>query len=786
MTARWRPSWAVGQYHDAVLARIAQFCFRRRRIVVAAWIGLIVVVSAVGWGAVGANFRTDLTLPASETKQVFDFLKTHAPSSAGFNGQIVFSAPQGVQDPTVKAAMSELFTKVAALPGVTVTSPYGPNGKFQVSKDHTIAFARLDATKRSQSAFTALGKQIVAITPANVAGLKVNYGGNIFYAFKMPASEALGILAAIIILVLAFGSVIAMGLSIGTAVVGLATGSAIIALGSRVIPMPDFTLAMAAMIGLGVGIDYALFIVTRFREGLAQGYDAETSVVDAIDSSGRAVLFAGATVIVSLLGLTAVNLSFVRGIAIASVLAVLCMLAAAITLLPALLGFAHGRIDVTTWRGAIGLLLPVITAIPAVLFHLPALFAIGAGLGVVVLVASFFVPRLRHQVPIHHHRRREDTFWYRWSRFVQRRPWRAFAGGLAVLVALAIPLFSLRLGFSDAGNYPAKETVRRAYDQLATGFGPGFNGPILALVQNNDGSALSPSASAALVTTLNHTPGVAYATAATPLGPDAALVTLFPTGAPQDKSTTILIHHLRKVVAPHSGLRLRFGGAPAANVDFADYLGSRLPLIIGSVLVVSFLILLCVFRSVLVPLKAVVMNLLSIGAAYGIIVAIFQWGWAKSAFGLDKAGPIESWLPMFLFAIVFGLSMDYEVFLLSRMKEEFDRTGDNASAVADGLAVTARVITAAALIMVCVFASFVVGDDRQLKLFGLGMAAAVAVDATIVRMVLVPATMELLGARNWWLPRWLEWLPKIHVEGRHHDLEAEAAELLRAERETVG
>jgi putative drug exporter of the RND superfamily len=438
------------------------------------------------------------------------------------------------------------------------------------------------------------------------------------------------------------------------------------------------------------------------------------------------------------------------------------------------------RIDVTTWRGAIGLLLPVVAAIPAILFGMAGLFLAGLAGGIAVVVAGFFVPALRAQVPIHHDKRREDTFWYRWSRFIQRRPWTAFVAGLLPLVLLAIPLFSIRLGFGDTGNYPKTETVRRAYDLLAQGFGPGFNGPVLVLVQDADGTVTDEQAQQ-VVDLLNQTEGVALATPATPLGPDAQLITLFSEGAPQDASTTELVHTLRDDVLPQTGLDAKVGGFPAANIDFADYLGQRLPLIIGAVLVVSFLLLMVVFRSLLVPLKAVIMNLLSIGAAYGLVVAIFQWGWAQDLVGLDRAGPIESWVPMFLFAIVFGLSMDYEVFLLSRMKEEFDRTGDNRAAVADGLAMTARVITAAALIMVCVFASFVIGDDRQLKLFGLGMAFAVLIDATIVRMVLVPATMELLGARNWWLPKWLQWLPKVHVEGKHHDLDAEAQALLERE-----
>ena len=764
-----------------MLARIAQFSFRRRRLVVGTWLLLIVGLSAVAWGAVGPDFHTDFKLPSSETRQVFDFLHQRSPNDAGVSGQLVFTADQGIADPAVRQAMEVLFAQVTRLDGVSVVSPYADQGKFQVSPNGNIAFARMNAKDRPLKERATLADQVRALgEKVSVPGLTIEYGGDIFYTFKLPASEALGILAAIIILVIAFGSVIAMGLPIGTAVVGLMSTSAVVALTSRIMPMPDFTLAMAAMIGLGVGIDYALFIVTRYREGLAAGYDPETATVDAIDTSGRAVLFAGATVIISLLGLFMVQLAFVRGVATACIMAVLFMVMASLTLLPALIGFAQRRIDVTTWRGAIGLVLPVASGIPAIIFHMAGLFLAGLSLTVLVVVVSFFVPKLRDQVPVHHHHRREDTFWYRWSRFIQHRPWRAFFGALIPLLVLAVPLFSIRLGFGDSGNYPPKETVRRAYDLLAEGFGPGFNGPIVVLVQDADGT-VSDAQARGVSDLLNHTEGVAFATAPRSLGPDAQVITLFPTGAPQDASTTALVHRLRDSVLPATGLNARVGGFPAASVDFADYLGNRLPWIIASVLVVSFILLLCVFRSLLVPLKAVVMNLLSIGAAYGMIVAIFQWGWGASIIGIDRAGPIESWVPMFLFAIVFGLSMDYEVFLLSRMKEEFDRTGDNASAVADGLAVTARVITAAALIMVCVFGSFVIGDDRQLKLFGLGMAFAVLVDATIVRMVLVPATMELLGARNWWLPRWLHWLPKVQVEGTHHDLDAEARALLDEE-----
>jgi putative drug exporter of the RND superfamily len=416
-------------------------------------------------------------------------------------------------------------------------------------------------------------------------------------------------------------------------------------------------------------------------------------------------------------------------------LGVLMTMLAALTLLPALLGFVGQRID---------------------RFGLP-------------------------------HRRRDQhayqrSVWYRWSRLIQRRPWPALLIGVVALLAVVAPVFSLRLGFGDAGNRPTSDTTRRAYDLLTEGFGPGFNGPLLLVAQTPGGGA-DQATLTRLVVTLRHTPGVAFASE--PIrnqAGDAAIVQVVPTSAPQDQATNELVHQLRQQVIPAAtggGVSVHVGGLTAAAMDFADYTAARLPWFVGTVLLLSFLLLMVVFRSVLVPLKAVVMNLLSISAAYGVVVAVFQWGWGASLIGVGKQGPVEAWAPMMLFAILFGLSMDYEVFLLSRIREEYDRGGDNAAAVANGLAATARVITAAAAIMVVVFAGFVLGVDRSIKLFGLGLAAAVLLDATVVRMVLVPATMQLLGDRNWWLPRWLDRiLPTVHVDATE-DLDAGLDQLTR-------
>jgi len=697
-----------------MLAALARFSVRHRRIMVfGIWIPALIIVGVLS-GRMGSDFSTQFELPKSEANDVQKLLESNSPSKAGFSGEIVFASPNGVNSDDVVAALAPFFDKVDALQGVTVTSPFSETSQGQINQAGTTGFASLDVSLRSQSELIELSKEIQDLGNAvNIDGLAIEYGGNIFAGFEMPESEIYGLLAAMIILVLAFGSVLAMGLPIGTALIGLGVGASLVTILSHVAPMPDFTTALVAMIGLGVGIDYALFIVTRYREGLAEGLSVEDAVIDAVNTSGRAVIFAGITVIISLLGLFVMGLAFARGLAIGAVIGVLFM---------------------------------------AVL---------------VVTALSFAIKPMRRHIPHRTPKAKELTFWYRWSRFIQRRPWTAALSATAVLLILSAPLASIRLGFGDNGNAPESETVRRAYDMLAQGFGPGFNGPLFITVQGE--TAKSPEALQRFVATLNGTEGIAFAQGM-PASQDGSLslVMAYPTTSPQDIKTEELIHELRSTVIPQTGVEAKVGGFTAAGVDFAESIGKRMPYLFIGVLSLSFLLLMAVFRSLLVPLKAVIMNLLSIGAAYGVLVAVFQWGWGMNLIGVGRAGPIESWAPMMLFAIVFGLSMDYEVFLLSRVKEEYDRTGNNASAVADGLTATARVITAAALIMVCVFAAFVLGHDRNLKLFGLGLALAVFIDATLVRMVLVPATMELLGDRNWWLPAWINRiLPKIDVEGHH-------------------
>ena len=627
-----------------MLERLARFCFRRRGRVLAAWIVALVVLQGAA-GAIGPDWRADQSLPDSESQEVQDLLETANPAQAGFTGQIVFEADQGIDDPDVQAAMEDLFADVEALdPGVEVKSPYSPEGAEQVSQVAPIAFAEVNVSDRNYEEMVALGNDIKDLEDGiDVEGLRIEFGGEMFAEFELPASEALGILAAIIILIVAFGSVVAMGLPIGTALFGLGTGVALTMLLSRVQSMPDFAPQLTAMIGLGVGIDYALFIVTRYREGLHAGLEPEDATAAAVDTSGRAVLFAGATVIISLLGLYIMGLAFVRGLATGAAAGVLFMMVAAVTLLPAFIGFAGRKIEVTKWRGGLATLLVTGGALLALLLGAPIFLLIGLlGLVLVVVGSYTFAPKLRGEVPHRKPKPLEQQNWFRWSRVVQHQPWFSFLVGLTILVVLALPVFGLRLGFGDTGNYNEKQTVRQAYDLIAEGFGPGYNGPIIVTVSGEDAS--NPDTLAAFGETLAQTDHVATVSPPIPITDGLSLFSLYADSAPQDKETTELVHGLRDDVIPASGVDAMVGGFNAASVDFAEYLGDRLPYLIGAVLLLSFILLMLVFRSLLVPLKAVVMNLLSIGAAYGVVIAVFQWGWGAGLIGVDREGPIEAWV----------------------------------------------------------------------------------------------------------------------------------------------
>jgi RND superfamily putative drug exporter len=559
-----------------------------------------------------------------------------------------------------------------------------------------------------------------------------------------------------------------MGLPVGVALFGIGLGSMLIGLLSNVLTIPDFATFLGVMIGLGVGIDYALLVVTRYREQLHAGHTVRESVGIALDTAGRSVLFAGTTVVISLLGMLLMGVTFVQGLAVGASAVVAVTVVASLTLLPALIGFAGERVERTRWRGLIAAGLVAIALVGAGLEFSPLL--VGLPLAAIVLVAGIFVAPLKREVPRRTPKPRRETAAYRWSRVIQHRPWPAALAGVVVLVVLAIPVLGLRLGFSDESNFADDTTTKQAYDLLVEGFGPGFNGPLMLAAEVPEGTDLADLD--AVRQAVDADPGVESVSEPRPNDPDdpAAVVwQVVPTSSPQDEATTELVDRLRGDIMPAvedaTGTDIKVTGNVAVNLDFSDYLAERLPYFFVAVLSLSFLLLMVVFRSLLVPVKAVIMNLLSISAAYGIVVALFQWGWLSDITGVQPA-PIEPWVPMMLFAIVFGLSMDYEVFLLSRVREEWKRTGDSRTSVADGLASTAKVITAAAAIMVFVFGSFLLERDRTVKLMGTGLATAILLDATIVRMLLVPATMELLGDRNWWLPRWLDRiLPDVDVEG---------------------
>ena len=693
-----------------MLTRIARTSYRRRRLVVVAWFVVLVAGVTLGSSLTG-DWAEGGRLPGTDSQRAADLLKAEFPERGGEDATIVFADIQ--RD---RAAIDGYLAEVAAIAGVLAVDP------IEVAPDGHIAIAGITLDDTDTDAIPATVDRVAELAqPRRDQGVELEFANGWFVEESMPASEAIGLLAAVVVLLVAFGSVMAMGLPIVTALVGIGIGVTGVGLIANLVPTPDFSPQVATMIGIGVGIDYALIIVTRYREALARRLTPEHAVVEAISTAGRAVVFAGCTVVISLLGMFMMGLDFLHGLALGTSFAVAVAVAAAVTLLPAMLGFLGTNIN----RLRIG----------------------------------------RRSRSAH------GSAWTRWAGFVQRRPAPIAAAGLLVLIAAALPVFGMRLGVADAGNDPPGTTTRVAHELIGRGFGPGTNGPIIAAIDARSEGASDLDALRAAIET---TPGVE--SVGLPIWNDAgttAIVSIVPSSGPQERATADLLHQLRDNVVPAalagSDTHVYLGGLTASDIDFSTVIGERLPWFIGAVLALSFLLLLVVFRSVLVPIKAVLMNLLSIGAAYGVMVAVFQWGWLGSVFDVSPA-PIEAWVPMLLFSIVFGLSMDYEVFLLSAVREQYDRTGDNRTAVSSGLAATARVITAAALIMVFVFGSFVMSDVRGLKLVGLGLAVAVAVDATIVRIVLVPATMELLGRANWWLPSWLDRvLPKVRVEGKHHD-----------------
>jgi RND superfamily putative drug exporter len=722
------------------IARAAAWAIRHRRIALISWVVLLIAVT-IGASSVGTRQATNFTLPGTDTQRAVDLLQRDFPSQAGDEDQIVFRATSGsVDTPALRAQISPMLKQVAAAPHVSgVISPFSKDGAGAISKDGRIAFATVNFDERANDLpKSAIDKVISIAEGARSSQLQVELGGQAIEQAQQPGfgfTTGIGILAAIIILLITFGSLAAMGLPIVTALLGLGTGVGLIAFGSQVLDMPDFATELAIMIGLGVGIDYSLFIVTRFRENYRQGQDVESAVVSAMDTAGRAVVFAGITVIIALMGMFALGVSFLYGVAVAASLAVLMTLLAALTVLPALLSRFGDRIG----RGR---------------------------------------RRRKRDDAARPAAGAESGLWARWAAFIQRHPWPAALAGLAVMLVLVAPVLTMRLGSSDAGNDPPTQTTRKAYDLLAEGFGQGFNGPlqiVTTLPRPNDQAALTR-----ISATLAGDPGVASVSPPrlTPDGRTAVLLA-YPRSAPQDQATTDLVNQLRDTTLPpveiSTHTTILVGGVTAGQIDFSHVLSGKLPVFIAIVVLLSALLLLVVFRSLLIPLQAALMNLLSIGASLGVIVAIFQHGWLGGLFGVEP-GPIDSFIPVMLFAIVFGLSMDYEVFLVSRIHEEWTHRTNASQAVVRGLASSGRVITAAATIMICVFLSFVLIDERVIKMFGLSLAAAVFLDAFVVRSLLVPATLELLGRATWILPSWMERrLPHLAIEPPEPQIEAQEA-----------
>jgi RND superfamily putative drug exporter len=728
------------------MVKLARWTTTHRMYVLLGWILVLFVVNALAQSA-GTSYSNNFTLPNSDAQRASDLLQRSFPAQAGDRDTIVYKVSSGtVEKPAVKARMSAMFARVAKLPHVAgVISPYGgaASGK-SVSANGRIAFATVVFDEKANDLSKTAAQRVVDVARgAGGRGVQVELGGQAIEKTEQAGfgiSTAVGLLAAIVVLLLTFGSLTAMGLPILTALFGLGTGLGAIALFTHVVDTADFASELAAMIGLGVGIDYALFILTRFREayvtpGPTFG-DARESVIQAMDTAGRAILFAGCTVVIALLGMMLLGVDFLYGVAISASIGVLLVMAASLTLLPAMLTFAGKRLTRPSRRARRRAKREQADGTAPAGAGTPAASVVGGGA------------------------------WLRWSMFVERRPRAIAIVSTVVMLAIAAPATALRLGSSDASNDPPNQTTHRAYGLLAEGFGEGFNGPLLVAAKVPGGQASADRIGSAIATAR----GVASVAPAklNPTG-NVATITVYPNSSPQALATTQLVERLRDRVVPPvaaaTGARVYVGGVTAGSVDFAKVLGQKLPLFIGVVVLLSALLLLVVFRSLVIPLQAAVMNLLSIGAALGVIVAIFQWGWLGGLIGVSD-GPIESFIPVMLFAIVFGLSMDYEVFLVSRIHERWAHTREHPRAVAEGLALTGRVVTAAAAIMVCVFLSFMLGEDRVIKEFGLSLASAVLLDALVIRCLLLPAVLHLIGRRTWSIPAWLDRiLPHLNVEG---------------------
>ncbi|HVU71329.1 MAG TPA: MMPL family transporter [Mycobacteriales bacterium] len=718
---------------------LARWCCTHRRFVLGGWLVLLLLLTGLS-KAVGTHYSDEFGIPGTDSKTALELLKQATPAGAGDTEFVVVAAGNGLtlSDPRVQQIQDAALADVKALPHVTEVIPPSP---LTTSKDGTIGIAtiRLDVTpqKLAKKGGTLFTKTLRAHNNKAIAHLEAN-GQLAQYSVNSGTgpSTFIGLAAAAIILFFAFGSLVAMLLPLMTAIIALVSAVGVIALLTHVLPTPEFAGQLVLLVGLGVGVDYALFIVTRHRHALMAGHTVEESVEIAVNTSGRAVLFAGVTVCIAMLGMFALGISFFYGLAVATSLGVLFTMLASLTLLPAFLGFF-----------------------------------------------GHHVLKRRHSAALRAGATEVDedetAGWRRWALWMQRHPVvPTVVAGLLTLV-IAAPSLGMKLGTSDTGNDKKGNTTRTAFDLLAKGFGPGFNGPYQLTAE-----VKTPADKAAfdrVVAAVAHTPGIVSVlppqTLTGPTGRTVEIAQAYPSTAPEDEATATLLHKVRStVIPPVAGpdLHVYITGDTALFDDFAHVIKSKLPIFIGAVVLMSFLLLMLVFRSVVIPVKAAVMNLLSVAAAFGVMTAVFQWGWGASLLGVDRNGPVDAFLPGLLFPILFGLSMDYEVFLVSRIHEEWVHSGDNRKAVTHGLAATGRTITAAAAIMILVFVAFILGPNRSVKEAGLGLASAVFFDALVIRSVLVPAIMQLLGRWNWYLPRWLDRaLPVVHVEAPEaHSTEA--------------
>jgi putative drug exporter of the RND superfamily len=718
---------------QTIMRRLARWCTTHRRRVVVGWIAVAILITALA-GSVGRHYATNFGLPGTESQRASDLLTHEFTAQSGDQDTIVFHVSRGTVDsPQVRATVGKLLARVRTFPHVVaVTGPYSSRGSTQISSNRVTAFATINYDKRANLLPSNTGQPVLrAVNAIHVPGMSIAAGGQVIEAaegFSIGPATAVGVIAALVILLITFGSLIAAGMPLVTAGLGLITSTGLIGLATRVTSMSNVAPQLALMIGLGVGVDYALFIFTRFRESYAELQDVESAVAEAMDTAGRAILLAGTTVVIALLGMFATGVSFMYGLAIASVIAVLLTMATSVTLLPAILSRLGARLVrprsavAATQRGA---------------------------------------------------------RWRRWSEVVQSRPKSLAISSLVVMIAFLLPAFALRLETSDAGNDPSNISSRHAFDLLARGFGPGFNGPLTLVAKPPRGD--SAPALAAVRAAAAATPDVVAVTQPRiARSGRVAVMEVYPASAPQAKATYLvdrLRDHVLEGLQRRTGIPILVGGITAGSIDFSHVLSGKLPLFIGIVVLLSALLLFVIFRSLVIPVQAAVMNLLSIGGAIGATVAVFQWGWLAGLLGVQK-GPVEPWIPVLMFAVVFGLSMDYEVFLVSRVREEWVRGRDPSRAVGDGIASTGRVITAAAAIMVCVFVSFMLGDVRAIKEFGFGLGFAVLLDALVVRCVLLPAVLEMLGGATWRLPQRLdERIPQISIEGSGvHSLGPEIAD----------